>query len=119
MRALHIPWRSRLPLADFEWSLFSIERVWDSLAAAVVLLGWETWAGLTLLLVLIALGDRVPAGDRLLLLAACAVAAYLAIPAFAVRGPAWLIETTFLRTTAALVPLVAAGIAVRFTRSLG
>jgi hypothetical protein len=114
VRALHLPWRSRLPLADFEWNLFSMERVWDSIAAAVLLLGWATWAGLALLLVLIALGDRVPASNRLLLLAACAVAAYLVIPAFAVRGPAWLIETTFLRTTAALVPLLAAGIAVRF-----
>jgi hypothetical protein len=114
VRALHFPWRSRLPLADFEWGLFSIERVWDSLAAAAVLLGWATWAGLALLLVFIALGGRVPAGDRLLLLAACAVAAYLVIPAFAVRGPAWLIETTLLRTTAALVPLAASGLAVRF-----
>jgi hypothetical protein len=118
VRALHLPWRSRLPLTDFEWSLFSMERVWDSLAAAAVLLGWATWAGLALLLVLIALGDRVSAGDCLLLLAACAVAAYLVIPAFAVRGPAWLIETTLLRTTAALVPLVAAGIAVR-SREVG
>ena len=116
VRATHVPWRSRLPLADFEWSLFSMERVWDSIAAATLLLGWATWAGLAFLLVLVALGDRVPAGNRLLLLAACAVAAYLVIPAFAVRGPAWLIETTLLRTTSALAPLVAAGIAVRFTK---
>jgi hypothetical protein len=120
VRALHLPWRSRLPLADFEWSLFSMERVWGSIAAAVLLLGWTTsWTGLALLLVLIALGDRVPASNRLLLLAACAVAAYLVIPAFAVRGPAWLIETTLLRTTAALAPLVAAAIAVRFTKPRG
>jgi hypothetical protein len=114
VRATQLPWRSRLPLADFEWDLFSMERVWDSIAAAVLLLGWATWAGLALLLVLVALGDRVPAGNRLLLLAGCAVAAYLVIPAFAVRGPAWLIETTLLRTTAALAPLIAAGLAARF-----
>ncbi len=114
VRALHLPWRGRLPLADFEWNLFSMERVWDSIAAAMLLLGWATWASLALLLVLIALGDRVPAGNRLLLLAACAAVAYLVIPAFAVRGPAWLIETTLLRTSAALGPIVAAGIAVRF-----
>ncbi len=114
VRALHVPWRSRLPLADFEWGLFSMERVRDSIAAAVLLVGWATWAGLALLLVLVVLGHHVPAGDRLLLLAACAAAAYLIIPAFAVRGPAWLIETTLPRTTAALAPLVAAGVAVRF-----
>ena len=114
VRALHLPWRSRLPLADFEWSLFSMERVWDSLAAAGGLLGWPVWAGLALLLVLIALGDHVPASDRLLVLAACALAAYLIIPAFAVRGPAWLIQTTLLRTTVALAPLVTAAIALRF-----
>jgi hypothetical protein len=114
VRVLHFPWRSRVPLADFEWERFSIDHVWDSIAAAILLLGWRTWAGLALVVVLIALGSRVPAGNRLLLLAACAVTAYLVIPAFAVRGPAWLIETTFLRTTAALVPLAAAGIAARF-----
>lgn len=115
VRALHLPWRSRLPLADFEWSLFSTERLWDSLAAAGALLGWTVWAGLALLLVLIALGDRVPAGGRLLVLAACALAAYLVIPAFAVRGPAWLVQTTLPRTASALAPLACAAIAVRFS----
>jgi hypothetical protein len=103
-----------LPLADFEWSAFSIERVWDSLAAAMSLLGWAPWAGLALVIVLVVLGRQSAAGDRLLALAACAVTAYLVIPAFAVRGPAWLIETTFLRTTAALAPLAAAGVAARY-----
>ncbi len=115
VRALYLPWRSRVPLADFEWSAFSTDRVWDSLAAALRLLGWAPWAGLALVIVLAALGRRSAAGNRLLGLAACAATAYLVIPAFAVRGPAWLIETTFLRTTAALAPLVAAGIAVRFS----
>jgi len=114
VRGLHLAWQGRLPLTDFEPSLFSMERVGYSLAAAGALLGWTTWAGLALLAALIALGGRVPAGDRLLLLAACGLAAYLVIPAFAVRGPAWLVETTLLRTTAALVPLAAAAIAVRF-----
>jgi len=114
VRALHLPWRSRVPLADLDPGLFSADRVWDSLAAAVMLPGWPAWAGLALLLVLIALGDRIPAGNRLLLLVASALAAYLLIPAFAVRGPAWLVETTLLRTTAALAPLAAAAVAVRF-----
>jgi hypothetical protein len=116
VHGLHLAWRGRLPLTDFEPGLFSTERVWDSLAAAVALLGWTTWAGLGLLLVLIVLGWRVPAGDRLLLLASCGLAAYLILPAFAVRGPAWLVQTTLLRTTAALAPLLAAAIAVRFAR---
>jgi hypothetical protein len=114
VRALHLPWRSRVPLADFEWSAFSMNRVWDSLAAAASLLGWASWAGLALVIVLVVLGRHSAAGNRLLVLAACAVTAYLVIPAFAVRGPAWLIETTFLRTTAALAPLAAAAVAARF-----
>jgi hypothetical protein len=115
VRALHLPWRSRVPLADLDPGLFSVDRVRDSLAAGLGLLGPSAWAGLTLVAILIALGARVPAGNRLLVLVACAAVAYLVIPAFAVRGPAWLMETTLLRTTAALAPLVAAGIAVRFT----
>lgn len=116
VHGLHLAWRGRLPLTDFEPGLFSTERVWDSLAAASALLGWTTWAGLALLAALIALGGRVPAGDRLLLLAGCGLAAYLILPAFAVRGPAWLVETTLLRTSAALAPLLAAAVAVRFAR---
>ena len=114
VRVLHWPWRSRIPLADFETERFSTERVWDSIVAAGRLLGPTTWIGLALVAVLIAAGRSVVAGNRLLLLAAAGVAAYLVIPAFAVRGPAWLIETTFLRTTAALAPLVAAAVAVRY-----
>lgn len=115
VRALHSPWRSRLPLADFDAGLFTAARVWDSLAAAGRLLGPAAWAGLALIALLIATGDSVPAGGRLLLLAGAALAAYLVLPAFAVRGPAWLVETTLRRTAAALGPLVAAGIAVRFS----
>jgi hypothetical protein len=115
VRALHFPWRSRLPLADFDAGLFTAARVRDSLEAAGRLLGPAAWAGLALIALLIATGDRVPAGGRLLLLAGAALAAYLVLPAFAVRGPAWLVETTLRRTAAALGPLVAAGIAVRFS----
>ncbi len=114
VRALHWPWRSRIPLADFEAGLFSTTRVWDSLAEAGRLLGPKTWLGLVLVAVLIAAGRSVTSGNRLLLLGAAGVAAYLVIPAFAVRGPAWLIDTTLLRTTAALAPLLAAAVAVRY-----
>ncbi len=118
VHGLHLAWRGRLPLADFEFSLFSTERVWDSLAAAGRLLDLSAGAGLALLVVLIVVGGRVPAGNRLLLLSACGLAAYLIIPAFAVRGPAWLVETTLLRTAAALGPLLAAAIAVRYRSGL-
>ena len=114
MRVLHLPWRSRLPLADFELNLWSSARVWDSLAAAGDLLGPAAWVGLALAAVLVVLGRRVPAGDRLLALCACGLTAYLLVPAFAVRGPAWLVETTLRRTSAALLPLAAAAIAIRF-----
>jgi hypothetical protein len=114
VRLLHWPWRSRVPLADFEAGLFSTQRVWDSLAEAGRLLGPKTWIGLALVAVLIAAGRSVPAGNRLLLLATAGVAAYLVIPAFAVRGPAWLVETTLLRTTAALAPLFGAALAARY-----
>ena len=116
MRVLHWPWRSRVPLADFDAGLFSTNRVWDSLVAAAGLLGAQTWIGLALVVILIAAGRSVASGNRLLMLAGAGVAAYLVIPAFAVRGPAWLIETTLLRTTAALVPLLAAAVAVRYAR---
>ena len=115
VRALHLPWRSRLPLADLEAGLFSRDRVWDALTAAGGLLGPAAWIGLALVVVLIAAGDRVAAGDRLLLLVAASLAAYLVIPAFAVRGPAWLVETTLRRTAAGLAPLAAAAIAARFS----
>ena len=114
VHGLHLAWRGQLPLTDLEPSLFTMQRAWGSLAAAASLPGWTAWIGLALLALLIALGGRVPAGDRLLLLAACGIAVYLLIPAVAVRGPAWLIQTTLLRTTAALAPLIAAAIAVRF-----
>jgi hypothetical protein len=114
VRVLHWPWRSRIPVADFEAGLFSTNRVWDSLLAAGGLLGPAAWIGLALFVVLVVAGRSVAAGNRLLLLVAAGVAGYLVIPAFAVRGPSWLIQTTLPRTTAALVPLAAAAVAVRY-----
>ena len=51
--------------------------------------------------------------DRLLGLAAASLLVYVAIPALAVREPAWLLQTTLPRTAVALSPLVAAGLAGR------
>ena len=112
---LHLAWRGRVPLSDFDFALFSPARVSEALASAVRLPGLTVWLGLAALAVLIAVGARNLAGERLLLLAAAALAAYVLLPVFAVRGPAWLIDTTLLRTASALAPLLAAGVAARLT----
>ena len=114
IHGLHLAWRGQLPLRDFDFSTFSVRRVGDAFGAAVQQPGTAGWLGLALVAVLIALGSRRPDGDRLLLLAGSGFAAYLILPVFAVGGPAWLVETTLLRTTAGLVPLATAAIAVRF-----
>jgi hypothetical protein len=114
IHGLHLAWRGQLPLRDFDFTTFSVRRVGDAFTAAVQQPGIAGWLGLGLMGALIALGSRRSDGDRLLLLAGCGLAAYLILPVFAVDGPAWLVETTLLRTTAGLVPLAAAAIAVRF-----
>ena len=114
IHGLHLAWRGQLPLRDFDLTTFSLARVGEALAAAARVAGPPGWLSLGLVAALIALGSRRSDGDRLLLLAACGLAAYLILPAFAVRGPAWLVEATLLRTTAGLVPLLAAAVAVRF-----
>jgi hypothetical protein len=68
---------------------------------------------------LFALGRRAPWADRLVVLAACAGAAYLALPALGIvpghpeAGPLFLVRTAVARTFSALGPLVAAGLAGR------
>ena len=111
---LHLAWRGRVPLSDFDFALFSPARLAEALGAAVRVPGFAGWLGLVALGALIAFGSRSPCGDRLLLLAACGLAASVLLPAFAVRGPAWLVGTSLLRTASALVPLAGAGLAVRF-----
>jgi hypothetical protein len=110
---LHVAWRGRVPLQDFDFGLFSLARAGEALGAAARVPGLAGWLGLTALAVLVAAGRRDLAGDRLLLLCAFGLAAYLALPVFAVRGPSWLVETTLARTAAALAPLAAAAIALR------
>jgi hypothetical protein len=116
---LHVAWRGRAPLSDFDFSLFSPARVSEALGAAVRVPGLAGWLGLAAFTVLVASGSRTPAGDRVLLLAACALGAYLVLPVFAVLGPAWLVEFTLGRTAAALAPLSAAGVALRIAASTG
>nr|MDQ5871858.1 hypothetical protein [Acidobacteriota bacterium] len=116
--AAHRLVRGSLPLRDFDFSLLSrpaelAPRVAEALAAAVAETGPRTWIAAAALAALIAAGRPSPAGNRLLVLAACGVAAYLFLPALAVAGPKWLVETAFARTVSALAPLVAAGVAIR------
>jgi hypothetical protein len=116
--------RGSLPLIDFDFTLLSrpailAGRMLDTLRAVFRLAPAGVWIGLAALAVLVAAGRRSAPGARLLALALCGVAAYLVLPAFAVAGPAWLVQTAFFRTTAALAPLVAAGVAIRLAPEIG
>ena len=117
IRLLQLPWRSRLPLADFDFGAISLARVGEALAAAARLPDALVGAGLAGVLLLVLLGARDPAGDRMLALVLLALGAYVLLPAAAVRGPTWLVDTTLRRTASALFPLAAAGIAVRLRRA--
>jgi hypothetical protein len=113
VQGLHLAWRGRLPLQDFDLASFSFARLVEAVGAAARVIGPTGWAGTGLTVALIVLGSRAPAADRLLALAASGLAAYLLLPAFAVRGPGWLVETTLIRISAGLAPLLAAAIALR------
>ena len=122
--AAHRLIRGSLPLRDFDFSLLSkpgalLPRIAESIASAIRGTPPAAWIGLAALGVLITVGRASPAGSSVLALAACGFAAYLFLPALAVQGPAWLVETAFFRTTAALAPLVAAGVAVRLVPVFG
>lgn len=117
VHALHLAWRGRLPLRDFDLGSFSVARLGEALGAAVRL-AWP-YGGLVLVLLaaLVALGRPAAEARQLLALAACGLAAYLVLPAFAVKGPEWLVATALPRTTAGLAPLAAAAVAARFARN--
>jgi hypothetical protein len=114
---LHLLWRGRLPLRDFDFGAGSASRVAEALAAAVRVPGVIGWAQLLLLGALIVLGRRAPEGGWILALCAAGLAAYLTLPAFAVRGPEWLVATSLPRTAAGLAPLAAGAIAIRWRRT--
>ena len=122
--AAHRLIRGSLPLRDFDFTLLArpaelTPRIGQSLEAVVRGTPVTAWIGVAALCVLVAAGRASPAGSALLALAACGLAAYLFLPALAVEGPAWLVGTAFFRTTAALAPLVAAGVAVRLMPVFG
>jgi hypothetical protein len=122
--AAHRLVRGSLPLQDFDFSLLSrpaelAPRVAEAIAAAVAEAGPRTWIATGALTALLAVGRPSPAGNRLLVLAACGFAAYVFLPALAVAGPRWLVQTAFARTVSALAPLVAAGVAIRLAPVFG
>jgi hypothetical protein len=111
--------RGPAPLRDFDLGLLAPARapeLFGRLAEALRSAGEiaaPTWGGIACVAVLLAAGRRTPRADRLLVIALTCLAVYCTVPAFAVRGPAWLAGTTLFRTAAALVPLAAAAIAGR------
>jgi hypothetical protein len=116
VHALHLAWRGSLPLRDFDFAAFSPGRLAEALGAAARLPGPYGWSVLALIGALLWLGRPAPGANRLLALGACGFAAYLILPAFAVRGPGWLVATSLPRTTAGLAPLAAAAVGARYAR---
>jgi hypothetical protein len=114
---LHRIWRGSLPLRDFDLGLFSLERLLRSLATAAAVVGPLGWIGVLLVVALAVLGARRRDADTLVALAGCAAVVYLLLPAFAVRGPEWMVQTTLTRIAAALAPLAAAGIGLGYARA--
>jgi hypothetical protein len=110
----------RAPLRDFDFAFLGSRarelpaRVAEDLRAAAAIAA-PSWLALLALAVLFAAGRRTPHGDRILVLAAALSAAYLVLPLLAVLGPAWLVSTSLARTTAALAPMVAAGLTARLS----
>lgn len=110
-------------LRDFDFGLLTASRIGQVIGRAAEGLGTAvkevllpSWLGLVCVAALVALGRRFAPGDRLLLLAATGLGAYLLLPTLAIRGPSWLVRTSFPRTAAALAPVGAAGIAARLGR---
>ncbi len=116
VQTAHVLWRGRVPLRDFDFSTFSVERLGEALAAAARLPGAVGWTQLVLVGVLVAAGARAPESRWMLGLCACGMAAYLLLPVFAIRGPEWLVRAALPRTTAGLAPLAAAAVGARYAR---
>jgi hypothetical protein len=122
----HRLWRGPARLRDFDFGLLAPAR-WGELGERIVeTAGHEalhvllpSLATVIALAALFALGRRTPWADRLLVIAACAAAAYLVLPALGVlaghpeEGPLFLVRTAVARTLSALGPLVIAGLAGR------
>jgi len=111
--------RGAPPLRDFDFGLIGPAR-WGELGGRIIRALAEDArlaAGAVPVLAAVAIlfvcGRAARWADRPLLIGLVALAAYLTLPALAVRGPEWLADTTLARTAAALAPLAAAGLAGR------
>jgi len=111
--------RGAPPLRDFDFGLIAPAR-WGELGGRIIRALAEDArlaAGAVPVLAAVAIlfvcGRAARWADRPLLIGLVALAAYLTLPALAVRGPEWLADTTLARTAAALAPLAAAGLAGR------
>jgi hypothetical protein len=109
-------------LRDFDLSLLAPEgieellgRGGESFHTALVAVVLPAWPGLLCVAALLAAGRRTPYAERLLILVAACLAAYVFLPAFSVHNPAWVVRTTLARTAAALAPLAVAGITARLS----
>ncbi len=68
------------------------------------------WPGIVAVVALLALGTRRSSGNPILVVVSVSLMVYLALPVLCPFGPGWFIHWTVGRITAALVPLLAAGI---------
>ena len=124
--AQRLAWGSP-PLSDYDFG-FLRPALWPALGSRIALtarlVGKELLApGVAAVLALLAglflAGRRTPWAERALVLALCAECAYLILPVFAVYpgapevGPVLIVTTSLGRTSAALAPLLAAGLAGR------
>jgi hypothetical protein len=87
-------------------------RIEESLREEWTQLVKPIWPGIVAVIVLQALGHRRASANPILILAAASLATYLALPVLCPFGPGWLVHWTVGRVTSALVPLIAAGIAM-------
>jgi hypothetical protein len=117
IRAIHRLAMGPLPLRDFDFRLLFARELPIRLAFDLRTIALEALlpgaAGLVLAAILFVAGRRSVAAARLAALAAILLAAYAVLPAFAVLGPDWLVHTAFVRTAAALAPLLFAALALR------
>jgi hypothetical protein len=83
----------------------TLREEWTELARPI-------WPGIIAVIALLGLGSRRSSANPILVVVSASLVTYLALPVFCTFGPGWLIHWTVGRITSALVPLLAAGIAM-------
>ncbi len=97
---------------DLLWRPGLGSRVVETLREEWIQLARPIWPGIVAVIVLVVLAPRRLSANPILLVASASVAIYLALPVLCPFGPGWLVHWTVGRITSALVPLLAAGIAM-------